>query len=171
MAQEHEALKVFSDAVNTVVADKKLKVINPGEQVISGRIARELSNALPEWNVDTEYNRRGSEKKHLLYGYADQIETLREIRPDIIVHHAGRPDNLIVVEHKRIENTYTLKDVAKLRGMTDPNLGYHYLVGIRLVTDIRNERVSGCEVFHSGESSEELTEFVSQLFQPPLIIG
>lgn len=76
----------------------------------------------------------------LAYGFKDEVEALRAIRPDIIVHQIGSPENLLVVEAKRVENRNDAQDKAKLAAMTHDAKGYRYLVGVRIVTDMPRVR-------------------------------
>lgn len=62
------------------------------EQSISAKIMCYLQNALPEWNVDVEFNRQGRNREPK----TDKTGTVR--RPDIIIHKRGpEGSNLAVI--------------------------------------------------------------------------
>lgn len=83
-----------------------------------------VHNSLNEYDLDCEYNRKGT-----------NIKTLDEqnIIPDILIHKRGDDNmNLLVIEIKKsgksIEN-----DKEKLKKLTDTNGDYKYSLGLEIV--------------------------------------
>lgn len=147
--------------------DHARRAVNPGEANITARLTFLMIPRFLGWNVDAEYDRDHVLEKMLYYGFDKEVERLRRIRPDIIVHTINTSDNILVVEAKRKENPDRAKDVAKLRGMTAPDGKYAYLVGVRLVTDLVAGNVPECEVFVDGETDEGLTSVLARLLPTP----
>ena len=74
------------------------------ERSISHRLALYLQEMFPKWDVDCEYNRNLKEVKSLNMPSScvswDDTEA-RTVFPDIIVHHRGTNENLLVIEMKK----------------------------------------------------------------------
>lgn len=165
MTEVNDTLSKFAAAMQDLLTDEALRYANPGEQAITTQLCQSMAPLFPEWNVNAEWNRSETEDKMLAYGFDDQVEVLRSIRPDIIVHRIGLPENLLVVEAKRVENRLDARDRAKLVAMTNAAKGYGYLIGIRVVIDMKNGSVADHEVFANGSRSAELTEFLEGQLQ------
>jgi hypothetical protein len=99
------------------------------EWTIAHRLAVYLEGLLPGWDIDCEYNRQVVQEtpKALAMG--------ARIRPDIVVHHRGRPErehNLLAVELKKSRSQ---SDLIRLREYTMPPDGerkFQYKYGLAL---------------------------------------
>lgn len=84
--------------------DSELLERDVNERSISHRLACYLQCHFPEWDVDCEYNRKGSSVKQLELSVekvrTDNLEA-RTVYPDIIVHKRGIKHNLLVIEMKK----------------------------------------------------------------------
>ncbi|MCK9591654.1 MAG: hypothetical protein M0Q91_06570 [Methanoregula sp.] len=114
------ALDVF------IKKDLELLQLRVDERAISHRIADHLQRFFLDWHVDCEYNRRGKKPK-------DQEGHL--VRPDIIIHHRGVPENLLCIEIKK-EGESLEDDKIKLKNFTDPLGDDRYLFGLLLVISL-----------------------------------
>jgi hypothetical protein len=96
--------------------DEELFSVEASEWAIAHRLAIYLEQEIPGWNVDCEYNKQGEGGDPK----ANPIthKTKKNVRPDIILHHRGKPDsehNLLVIElKKKRENS----DLKKARAYT-----------------------------------------------------
>jgi hypothetical protein len=106
--------------------DSQLLELCADERAATHQIACYLKNYFRGWNVDCEYNRRGREIKRILG---------RRKRPDIIIHHRGIPENLVVIEVKKSDNADEdiEKDRTKLIKFTKHNGDYKYKFGLLLI--------------------------------------
>lgn len=123
---------VVAAAVSAAVAelferDAFLFQVDANERSTTHRFALHLARRFPDWDVDCEYNRDGFEPKmlHGPGGGEDPNETNgSRVYPDIIVHHRGKPENLLVIEVKKsTSNRPDATDLAKLRALRQ-QLGY-----------------------------------------------
>ena len=112
--------------------DSHLLQIDSHELSLSFRIGLYLAEQFENWDVDMEYNRRGTEKKRI-----DRDNELSLFRPDLIVHKRNNDDyNYIVIQIKK--DTYELngdevnKDRDYLKKLTMENGLYNYKFGILL---------------------------------------
>jgi hypothetical protein len=105
--------------------DAELLIRDIHERTITGRLADHLRPQFPEWDVDCEYNRDGHEIKRV---------DGRIVVPDIIVHHRGTPDNLLVVEVKK-SNTRLPdeEDITKLHSYRESHLRYKHGLFLKLL--------------------------------------
>ena len=105
--------------------DAHLFVADANERAITGAFARHLTPKFPDWNVDTEYNR----DRHEIKKSNGDI-----VVPDVIVHHRGTPDNLLVIEVKK-STTKKLddEDLAKLERFKSCPLHYRYALFAKLI--------------------------------------
>ena len=95
--------------------DEKLFSVEASEWAIAHRLAIYLEQEIPGWNVDCEYNKQGEGDSK-----ANPIpsKTKKNVRPDIILHHRGKPEsehNLLVLELKKMEES---SDSKKARAYT-----------------------------------------------------
>lgn len=160
---ESEILERFAGAVRELLADQGYQYANPGEQAVTAKLASLMEARFPEWSVCPEWNRKNQEEKMLHYGLEGEVAKLRSIRPDIIVHHIGQPDNILVVEAKRIENRKDAADKAKLRAMTDSTSGYSYRVGVHLIINMKQAAIDNCEVFVAGATNADLSAALREM--------
>ena len=117
-------------AIQCVYAhDAVLFEIGASEWAIAHRLAVYLEHMLPEWNVDCEYNRQGLGRD------PKTNEQNKRVRPDITVHHRGKPaveHNLLVIELKKREEE---SDWTKVCELTKPPAGkrpFQYQYGLAL---------------------------------------
>jgi len=115
--------------------DADLFAAGASERSLTHRLACHLTALFPDWHVDCEYNRRHTGPKRLLH----LRELFRNKRiepddddgptvfPDVIVHHRGAKNNLLVVEAKKHSSPDQERDREKLkRYLLDPRLRYRF---------------------------------------------
>ena len=116
------------------------------ERSISHMLALYLKNEFLDWDVDCEYNKNHDEPKRLKNLNYELEESDKKnltsdtkgttVFPDIIVHHRGKDENLLVIEIKK--STSRIKDdfdIRKLEGFcTDLKLNYRYAVFFKVIT-------------------------------------
>lgn len=123
--------------------DAHLLKIDANERSITHRLALYLQRTFRDWDVDCEYNRNRFDTKKLFIGYdihitVETIETNDEqgktVYPDIIVHHRGTDQNLLVVEVKKTTSHVSKDfDLNKLREYKY-QLGYSYALFLNFLT-------------------------------------
>ena len=96
--------------------DAALLVRDAHEQAITARLADHVRQRCAGWDIDAEYNRDGHAVKK-----ANGVIVV----PDVIVHHRGTPDNLLVIEVKKSNNT-KMADLEKLRAFRSSHLAYRH---------------------------------------------
>jgi len=93
---------------NLIKKDGYLLKVDANERSITHRLAIYLEEVFPEYDVDCEYNRDGFDPKRLI-GYKKKIYSddtnSAAVFPDIIIHHRGKRENVIVIEAKKLSNT------------------------------------------------------------------
>jgi hypothetical protein len=96
------------------------------ERSLTHKYAEYLQEEFPEWNVDCEYNRDGHDTKKII-SYIRKIdnENARTVYPDIIIHHRGTKNNLVVIEAKKDNFNGDNLDVQKLEAY-NKDLGYKF---------------------------------------------
>lgn len=149
-------------ATMPLMGDERYGRLNIRERPIMHRIAVNLEHYFPDWEVDTEYNRHGEEVKRLerLGGATKNIE------PDILVHIKGEPlANLLAVELKLADNDAIADDIFKLEGLTHPEKGFVYPVGVLLQLDFAKRAIVICDVFKAGQRNNELTDWLREEFE------
>jgi hypothetical protein len=108
----------------------KLLDVRANERSLTHKLAECLQLEFEEYDVDCEYNRRGTDVKRLerlLFGGApsDDLDA-RTVYPDIIVHRRGEDENVLVIEAKKQGVDDTI-DLEKLYDFThDPQFMYRY---------------------------------------------
>ena len=82
--------------------DSQLLKYQVSERAVSHKLAEYLQILFPEWHVDCEYNLREENLVKELRGIqgCDEQKKTERIYPDIIVHHRGVRENLLVIEIK-----------------------------------------------------------------------
>lgn len=109
--------------------DSILLELNVNERSIAHKLAEYLQNEFSDWNVDCEYNRKGSIAKELDgIRYCDEQKRTDRIYPDIIVHIRNTEKNLLVIEVK-VDSTDPC-DIKKLQLFTNPRGSYRYCSGL-----------------------------------------
>lgn len=114
--------------------DASLLEIDASERSITHRIAVYLEAEFKGWNVDCEYNRdlnQSKKLKSLLTEKGDPSLVL----PDIIIHHRGTYNNLLVLELKKSSNDAPDSDDENKIHCYIQDLGYQHGVFIRINTD------------------------------------
>lgn len=88
-----------------VRADRHLLEVNSSERSLTHKLAEHMRDEFPGWDIDCEYNRDGrAVKTHD-----------GPVLPDVIVHHRGTDENLVVIEAKKRATYESGNDVEKLR--------------------------------------------------------
>lgn len=150
-------LSIFANAVRDLLCDEELAALDPGETAIVGRLRDLLRDKYKGWSVDTEWNKHEHFVKRLNYELQGKGAL---IRPDLIVHVAGKKENLLVVEVKKAANKAHDGDIWKLKGMTQVAGEYAYSLGLHLILDVKNGKAPGCDVYVDAEVHEELTKWM-----------
>lgn len=91
------------------------------ERSVAHKLAGYLQMQFSGWDVDCEYNRHGLEIKRL----GGEL-----VYPDIVIHHRGFKENLLVVELKTSGGSNT-EDIKKLEKFTAVG-EYEYKIGVFL---------------------------------------
>jgi hypothetical protein len=117
----------FNDALDSFIeVNHELLWFDASERAISHKFAEHLQHKFQDWHVDCEYNRlqrerqakviRSSKQKYEeliqegrapeTISYEDLLvtENLPTVFPDIIVHHRGVQENLLVIEIKKAKS-------------------------------------------------------------------
>lgn len=99
------------------------------ERSVTHKIAEYLQAQFPGWHVDCEYNRCRT-------GRSKRTSERKLIYPDIIVHHRGTDDNLLVIEVKMRKDRRTVKsDEERLKQYTSKKSKFKYRFGILIQFD------------------------------------
>lgn len=145
-----EIKEKVNNAVNLLLKnDLFLLDKNVNERSISHKLAEYLQQQFPEYRVDCEYNRmRGenSDEDFLDYVTKTLVLEIKDIKtddveaktvyPDIIVHHRGTNNNLLVIEVKKKDNNASKAfDIKKLKGFIKERLGYTFGLYIEFETN------------------------------------
>jgi hypothetical protein len=121
--------------------DFQLLQLCADERAATHRIACYLQKYFSDWNVDCEYNRRGKNPKE---------QNGRLVRPDIIIHHRGVPENLLCIEEKK-EGELLDDDRIKLKKFTDPLGDDRYQFGLLLVLSLATPYAFEGEWYQNGK--------------------
>ncbi len=139
----------LNQAINRLIEyDGYLLRKDANERSISHRLAMYLQELFNAWDVDCEYNRNLDQVKTLqlpkrLIGWDDT--DARTVYPDIIIHHRGTEENLLVIEIKKTTSAEGNSfDKRKLSAFKD-ELGYHYAVALRFRTGRNDCRIDELE--------------------------
>jgi len=134
---------------------------NANERSISHKLAEYLQQEFKEWHVDCEYNRIGDlikkievPKDTITWDDTEQ----KTVFPDIIVHKRNTPDNLLVIEIKKSNNTVKRDlDKRKLIAFTKDSNGtedsYNYKFGFFICFNVPYNKKNSysLDVFIEGE--------------------
>ena len=116
--------------------DSYLLKNSASERSISHRFALYLEEQFKDekWDIDCEYNRLGEAEKRLHWEEFSKKPNL--VFPDIIVHHRGKKENLLVIEiEKTIQYDHIEKDFKKLKAFLKENkYGYRFSLLLRFNT-------------------------------------
>jgi hypothetical protein len=163
MTEPKDTLGRFAKAVCELVTQEDLVYANPGEEAITSNLVSLMKPYFPDHTVSGQWDRREQEIKKLHYAGSKDTASLRNMRPDIIVHHVGKQENLLVVEAKRHTNRDHADDIGKLQGMTASDGDYRYEIGAHLILNIPEHRVMACQVYVDGKVDASLTEWIRTL--------
>lgn len=112
--------------------DFALLELNANERSITHKLAEYLQSEFQEWHVDCEYNRKGKLPKRLI-GIKENVSTDdtcgKTVFPDIIVHHRGTNDNLLVIEAKKRGTAHGSADEEKLKAYIAEH-GYRFAFAV-----------------------------------------
>ena len=141
--EDHIYKKVVKALQSFFIRDKDLLERGVNERSITHKMAEYLQYQFPDLNVDCEYNRRGD------HGQVKKtFSSNRRVFPDIVIHKRGtNEENLVVIEAKKGKPSE--KDSDKLADYTNPK-SYGYKVGISLVFDIGEKRISEVLIYKGG---------------------
>ena len=99
--------KILRAYLRLLKNDGYLLTSKANERSITHRLAIYIEDEFPDYNVDCEFNRKGLEPKKL-DSFKKKVDTDDakgvSVYPDIIVHHRGTADNLVVIEAKTSSN-------------------------------------------------------------------
>lgn len=128
-------IRALSELLNN---DQDLLGIDANERSITFRFAMYLQQHFPDWTVDCEYNRDGTEPKRLghleLYPDSEDDEA-KTVFPDVIVHRRGTRNNYLVLEFKKSTSRVDRQiDLRKLRGYKQ-QLGYEHALFVEVGTE------------------------------------
>lgn len=152
-----ELIDIFEKAKNEFLEKEKTIIKNDtNERTLTQRLAFYLELQLRKnikyenYSVDCEYNRKEEDIKRLKFG---KNTDKKEIYPDIIVHQRKIKNNLIAIEMKKTtsRNTDKIKDIEKLKALTDEKNCYSYILGIYFELDITDNNNNIINFFVDGE--------------------
>ena len=152
-----ELIDIFEKAKNEFLEKEKAIIKNDtNERTLTQRLAFYLELQLRKnikyenYSVDCEYNRKEEDIKRLKFG---KNTDKKEIYPDIIVHQRKIKNNLIAIEMKKTtsRNTDKIKDIEKLKALTDEKNCYSYILGIYFELDITDNNNNIINFFVDGE--------------------
>lgn len=136
MEKELVIKKIIAAYDQLVSKDAHLFEVDANERSITHKFAEYLQQLFQDWNVDCEYNRNGFEAKKLetFKKVVDSDDTNAvSVYPDIIIHHRGTKDNLLIIEAKKTSFSGEDFDIKKLKAYKD-DLGYRFAFKITLPT-------------------------------------
>ncbi len=168
MEKEVILQKIKSAYRSFLSRDSYLCMKNSNERSMTHKLAEYLQQQLPDWNVDCEYNKNlggeklvqvWEEKRKELIAELEKEITNRKLKlicnildggitvyPDIIVHHRGTDENLLVIEAKKVNYSGYDFDGQKLQAYKS-NLHYKYAYKIlfpETEVNLRDVRVDDC---------------------------
>jgi hypothetical protein len=128
--------------------DRRLLELSCHEQATAHQIGCYLKKYYSDWNIDCEYDRKGTVQKEL----PDTGKTDR-IRLDIIIHRREKKENLLCIETKKRSRPKKEFETAKkkLQDLTDRNGYYGYRFGLLMILK-KKEPYIECEWFHNGNA-------------------
>jgi hypothetical protein len=133
--------------------DYHLLSSNSSERSVTHKLAEHLQREFPNWDVDCEYNRDGSFPKRMTMSCGEEIRPddleAKTVFPDIIVHHRGTKDNLLVIEVKK-QPTSDQRDRNKLSQFTGDSFGYK--LGAFLCIGLRGVSLVS---YYEGQQAED----------------
>jgi len=94
------------------------------ERAITHKFAEALQIVFPEWHVDCEYNRDAEIPKRISL----PENPSKTVFPDVVVHHRGTAENLLIIEAKLGDAPQTEidYDLRKLEAYMSGRLRYRF---------------------------------------------
>lgn len=149
MTKELIIEKIYKAYSTFLASDVYLLNVNANERSITHKFAEYLQREFSEWNVDCEYNKNlydgktvtvwERKRNELLLTLESEISKKQRstiekvldggisIYPDIIIHHRGTIDNLVVIEAKKNNFAGIDYDEEKLQAyIIEQDLMYQY---------------------------------------------
>lgn len=118
MEKEQVIERLHTAYSKLISKDGHLFKIDANERSITHKFAEYLQAGFSEWHVDCEYNRNGFDAKKLVT-FKRSIESddtnAVSVYPDIVIHHRGPAENLVVIEAKKSSYSGEDLDEEKLR--------------------------------------------------------
>lgn len=125
--------KIHQAINELLIQDVPLLQFDVNERTISHQLAIYIKREFPDWDVDCEYNRNHDDIKRLRLPrekVSSDDTFAQTVFPDIIIHHRGTDENLIVIEIKKSSNPQSPdRDFQKLEAFKK-QLGYEYAIFI-----------------------------------------
>jgi len=117
------------------------------ERTISSSLICYLKERIKDYDIDSEYNRHGSELKTIESNTGQKI-----IIPDIVIHKRNNDrNNLVAIEIKKSTNPKRKNDEKKLEALTKKD-SYSYKFGILIILDMNSpDSDSYLEIFKNGK--------------------
>lgn len=123
------------------------------ERALTHRLGMYLQRLMFDMDVDCEYNRVG------MGGDPKRANNDDLIIPDVIVHHRGKSENLIIIEAKKNSSVSGRSDdLDRLVEMTDQDRKstYHYQVGYFIDFQVRTDSQTKALESHQYFQTEPL---------------
>lgn len=143
--------KIYKAYRKLLSKDSHLFEMDANERSITHKLAEYLQNEFTEWNIDCEYNRNGINSKKL-NSFKKKIDSndtnAVTVYPDIIIHHRGTKNNLIVIEAKKSSRDKNLdKDEEKLKAyLNDLNYKFAFKIEFPVENDFKNVKTDDCYI-------------------------
>jgi len=135
--ENYRIIEIIDEVIGLVKNEVRPLQIGASERSFAHRLAVRMEPYFEDWDIDCEYNRRGSRFPKELDDIkeCEERRTTNRVLPDIIVHHRTNEaapkddDNLLVIELKN-DTDEDICDRRKLELFTDPNGYYKYQLGL-----------------------------------------
>jgi len=154
ISREQLANKVDRALKKLIKRDKFLLEKDVNERTIAHKLGEYLQQEFDDWNVDCEYNRYEDLTKKLDVPKDkvnwDDVEA-KTVFPDIIIHHRGINENLLVIEIKKSSSILGSEfDARKLEGFTS-QYGYRYGLFIKFYVGSEFTKSHDLEWYKDGK--------------------
>jgi len=122
------------------------------ERTISSSLISYLKERIKDYDIDSEYNRHGSELKTIESNTGQKI-----IIPDIVIHKRNNDrNNLVAIEIKKSTNPKRKNDEEKLEALTKKD-SYSYKFGILIILDMDSPCYNSYfEIFRNGKKVKRI---------------
>lgn len=143
-----EVIINIKNSLSEVLINDRILIDNDAnERTISSSLICYLKEIIKDYDIDSEYNRHGSEIKTIDSNTGQKI-----IIPDIVVHKRNNDRyNLVAIEIKKSTNPKRENDEEKLKSLTEKD-SYDYKYGVLIILDMDSpDSVSYLEIFQNGE--------------------